>query len=243
VVLLVAFAFWQGRAANPLLPPRVVLDRNRGGAYLSMLIAASGMFGTFLFLTYYLQQTLGYSPVVTGFAFLPMAGGIALAANLSTIVAMPRVGPKPLAALGMVIAPSINTGTFGVAPQDAGVASATVTVGQQLGASIGTSLLNPIFAGAVSGYVTAHAASARVLGRQALTGLALAHGYDTAFWWTAGLFAGGAVAGGILFRRGPLYQRDAASGSPAGDPPLSPSLNPQTPPTPAAAPGHRIDLI
>jgi hypothetical protein len=82
----------------------------------------------------------------------------------------------------------------------------------------------------------------RVLGRQALTGLALAYGYDTAFWWTAGLFAGGAVAGGILFRRGPLYQRDAASGSPAGEPSLSSSLDPQTPPTPAAAPGHRIDL-
>ena len=68
VALLIAFAFWQGRAANPLLPPRVVLDRNRGGAYLSMLIAFAGMFGVFLFLTYYLQQTLGYSPVVTGFA-------------------------------------------------------------------------------------------------------------------------------------------------------------------------------
>ncbi|HJY96816.1 MAG TPA: MFS transporter, partial [Streptosporangiaceae bacterium] len=59
VALLIVFALWQGRAPNPLLPPRVVLDRNRGGAYLSMLIAASGMFGTFLFLTYYLQQTLG----------------------------------------------------------------------------------------------------------------------------------------------------------------------------------------
>src|ERR1700733_1080103 len=175
------FAVWQGRAANPLLPPRVVLDRNRGGAYASMLIASVGMFGTFLFLTYYLQQTLGYSPVVTGVAFLPIAGGIATAANISTIVLMPRVGPKPLVAtgmlvaagaagwfaqlggptgyvqgvvgpliltgigLGMVIAPSINTGTFGVAPQDAGVASASVTVGQQLGASIGTSLLNTIF--------------------------------------------------------------------------------------------------
>ena len=62
VVLGVAFAAWQGRAAHPLLPPRVVLDRNRGGAYLSMLIAGAGLFGTFFFLTYYLQQTLGYSP-------------------------------------------------------------------------------------------------------------------------------------------------------------------------------------
>ena len=64
--LAIAFALWQGRAAHPLLPPRVVLDRNRGGAYLSFFIAAAGMFGIFLFLTYYLQQTLGYSPLVTG---------------------------------------------------------------------------------------------------------------------------------------------------------------------------------
>jgi hypothetical protein len=49
-----------------------VLDRNRGGAYLSILIAGSGMFGIFLFITYYLQQTLGFSPVTTGLAFLPM---------------------------------------------------------------------------------------------------------------------------------------------------------------------------
>ena len=69
-----------------------------------MLIAAAGMFGIFLFLTYYLQHTLGYSPVVTGFAFLPIAGGIAVAANLSTIVLMPRVGPKPLVAIGMLAA-------------------------------------------------------------------------------------------------------------------------------------------
>ena len=257
VALLIVFAFWQGRAPNPLLPPRVVLDRNRGGAYLSMFIAASGMFGTFLFLTYYLQQTLGYSPVVTGFAFLPIAGGIATSANISTIVLMPRVGPKPVVAtgmlvaagaavwfaqlgahtgyvggvlgplimtgvgLGMVIAPSINTGTYGVAPQDAGVASASVTVGQQLGASIGTSLLNTIFASAVTSYIAAHVASARLIGRQALAGLALAHGYDTAFWWTAGILAGGSIVAAILFRPGPLLSRNTPPagqvGNQAGD--------------------------
>ena len=252
VVLLVVFAIWQGRAASPLLPPRIVLDRNRGGAYASMLIASSGMFGVFLFLTYYLQQTLAYSPVVTGFAILPIAGGIAIAANLSTIVLMPRIGPKPLVAtgfvvaagamtwfaqlgphtayvdgvlgpliltgagLGMVIAPSINTGTFGVAPSDAGVASATVTVGQQLGASIGTSLLNTIFASAVASYLTLHVASARLIGRQALLGQALAHGYDVAFWWVAGIFAGGAIVGGLLFRRGPLRRDDGQVQQDAG---------------------------
>src|SRR5271169_3878331 len=232
VALGAGFAVWQGRAAHPLLPPRVVLDRNRGGAYLSMFIASAGLFGIFLFLTYYLQQTLGYSPLVTGVAFLPISAGLILASNLSTIVLMPRFGPRPLVGLGMlaaaggaawlaqlgphsgyatgvlgpiilaavglglVIAPVINTGTFGVAPQDAGVASATVTVGQQLGASIGTSLLNTIFAGAVASYLTAHLASARIIGRQALTGLALVHGYDTTFWWTAGILAVGAVLGG-----------------------------------------------
>jgi len=62
----------------------------------------------------------------------------------------------------MVIAPVINTGTFGVAPQDAGEASATVTVGQQLGASIGTTLLSTIFASAVTSYIATHLATARL---------------------------------------------------------------------------------
>ena len=247
VALGVAFAIWQGRAAHPLLPPWVVLDRNRGGAYASMLTGTAGMFGIFLFLTYYLQQTLGYSPLVTGFAFLPMSGGLIFMANLSTIVLMPRFGPKPLIAfgmlaasggtawlaqlgphtgytadvlgplilagigLGMVIATGINSGTFDVAPKDAGVASATVTVGQMLGASVGTSLLNTIFAAAVSSYFAAHLTAAQLIGRQALTGLALAHGYDTAFWWTTGIFATGAVIGGVLLRRGPLDQKRTPS--------------------------------
>jgi len=96
VVLLAVFAAWQGRAAHPLLPPRVVLDRNRGGAYLSMFIAAAGLFGIFLFLTYYLQQTLGYSPLVTGFAVLPMSVGLIVMANLSapTLSAAARQEPE-----------------------------------------------------------------------------------------------------------------------------------------------------
>jgi MFS family permease len=102
--LLAVFAAWQARAAHPLLPPRVVLDRNRGGAYLSMFIASVGLFGIFLFLTYFLQQTLGYSPLVTGVAVLPLSAGLIVASNLSTIVLMPRFGPKPLVASGMLAA-------------------------------------------------------------------------------------------------------------------------------------------
>ena len=153
-------------------------------------------------------------PLVAG-GMLAAAGGAAWLAQLGphTGYGAGVVGPLILAAvgMGMVIAPSISTGTFGVAPQDAGVASATVTVGQQLGASIGTSLLNTIFTAAVASYLAAHLASARLIGRQALNGLALAHGYDTAFWWTAGTFAAGAVISGALFRNGPLRPTSAPS--------------------------------
>jgi len=76
-----------------------------------------------------------------------------------------------------------------------------------LGGSVGTSLLNTIFAAAVTSYLTAHLAAARLSGRHALTGLALAHSYDIAFWWIAGIFAGGAVICGALLRRGPLNQK------------------------------------
>jgi len=243
VVLLALFAFWQSKAASPLLPPRIVADRNRSGAYFSILVASCGMFAMFLFLTYILQQSLDYTPVVTGLAFLPFTGAIALGSNVSNIVLMPRIGPKPIAptglviatgsmiwfsqfgvhtgyargivgplimfgvGMGMVIATSINSGTYGVAPRDAGVSSATVTVGQQLGASIGTSLLNTIFASAVASYLIASHARPTA----ALTALALTHGYDTAFTWIAGLFAAGAVVSALLFRAGPLRRQGDSS--------------------------------
>ncbi len=246
VALLAGFAWRQAQAAQPLLPLRIVLNRNRGGAYLTMLIAASGMFGVFLFLTYYLQQTLRFSPVITGVAFLPMIACMVLCTNISNIVLMPRTGPRPLIIFGMlmsatalalltriglhsnyasavlpslvllgvglgsVFAPVINTATFGVPPQDAGVASATVNTGQQLGGSIGTSLLNSIFATATAAYVAAHIGPATLVhGRPSpqLIGLAAIHGYTTGFWWSAAIFAGGAIVGGTLMRWGPLTRQ------------------------------------
>src|SRR6516165_2538670 len=255
VALLAVFAFWQTRAASPLLPPRVVLDRNRGAAYLAVLIVGAGMFGIFLFLIYYLQQTLGYSPVVSGVAFLPLIAMVVLSANLSNVVLLPRLGPKPLVPAGMLlaagglvwltrigvhssyasavlgplmlaglgfgftIAPSMNTGTFGVAPQDAGVASATLNTGQQIGGSIGVALLNTIFASAVARYLASHLSPATMVhGRPALslTGMSLIHGYTTAFWVAAAIFTAGAVICGTLFRSGPLRATTAAAATPAG---------------------------
>jgi len=252
VALLAVFAFWQTRAASPLLPPRVVLDRNRGAAYLAVLIAGAGMFGIFLFLTYYLQQTLHYSPVVSGVAFLPMIAMVVVSANLSNVVLLPRLGPKPLVTVGMLlaagslvwltrigvhssyasavlgplmttglgigftIAPSMNTGTFGVAPQDAGVASATLNTGQQIGGSVGTSLLNTIFASAVAHYLTSHLSPATLVhGHPApsLVGMSLIHGYTTGFWVAAAIFGAGAVICGTLLRSGPLRAPEPAAPS------------------------------
>jgi EmrB/QacA subfamily drug resistance transporter len=102
-VLLVAFLAWELRAKNPLLPMRIILDRNRGGSYLVFLLTGAGLFAMFLFLTYYFQITLGYSPLRSGFAFLPFSGGIILTAGLVAHL-LPRVGPKPLMVPGMVMA-------------------------------------------------------------------------------------------------------------------------------------------
>jgi predicted MFS family arabinose efflux permease len=104
VVLLAAFAVIQTRAKHPLLPLRVVTDRNRGGAYLAVLAVGAGMFGVFLFLTYYLQQTLGFSPVETGLAFLPMVAILAVTAGIAQTRILPKTGPRPLIALGMLVA-------------------------------------------------------------------------------------------------------------------------------------------
>ncbi|MCU1480558.1 MAG: family efflux transporter permease subunit [Subtercola sp.] len=102
-VLLVAFVLWQRMAKHPLLPLAVVLDRNRGASFLSVLIAGAGMFGIFLFVTYYLEVSLHYSPIQTGTAFLPMIVMLVIAAQLSTNIFVPRFGPKVMVPTGMVI--------------------------------------------------------------------------------------------------------------------------------------------
>ena len=102
--LLGAFVLLQARGRQPLLPLRVVLDRDRGGSFLAMGISGIGVFGVFLFLTYYLQRTLGFSPVQTGLAFLPMMGAIVTSATLMSTRVLPRTGPRPLVPTGMLMA-------------------------------------------------------------------------------------------------------------------------------------------
>jgi EmrB/QacA subfamily drug resistance transporter len=104
IVLLAAFVLVERRVAHPLLPLRIVLNRFRGGAYLAIGLSATGMFGIFLFLTYYLQEILHYSPVITGVAFLPMVAALMVSSTTSSGVLMPRFGPRPLVPAGLVVA-------------------------------------------------------------------------------------------------------------------------------------------
>ena len=229
-VLLAMFVAIQRRVAHPLLPLRVVADRNRGASFLAIATASAGLFGLFLFLTFYLQNTKGLTALETGLAFLPLSFSIAPTIGIVSIRVLPRTGPRHLvpaglltAALGMALltrigvdtayashvlpsliligvgfgltlAPSFATATSGVPAHDAGVASAMVNTSQQIGGSIGTALLSTLAVSATTDFVTDRGPAPEVL-RQAAV-----HGYTTAFWWAAGIFAVGALVCGSMLR-------------------------------------------
>jgi EmrB/QacA subfamily drug resistance transporter len=218
VVLLVAFVVWERRARNPMLPLRVVLDRNRGGSFLVFLFVGAALFAMFLFLTYYFQVNLGYTPLKAGFAFLPFSLGIIIAAGFVSQL-LPRVGPRALmtqidqdssywvlvfpamvimsVGLAGVFIPAASTSLIGVESHDAGVASATLNTSQQIGGSLGTALLNTVFAGAVTAYFTTNPPTSPGEAEQTLP-LAFLHGYHVAFFWGAALFACALIASIVL---------------------------------------------
>jgi MFS family permease len=99
VVLLVSFVLIEMRSSRPLLPMRVLADRNRWGAYLIMLCVGTGLFGLFFFLSIFLQTVLGYSAIQTGFAYLPFPVGLVTASAVASQL-VPRVGPRPLILVG-----------------------------------------------------------------------------------------------------------------------------------------------
>ncbi|MEV0640166.1 MFS transporter [Streptomyces sp. NPDC050619] len=105
-VLLTAFVWWQARAPMPLLPLHIVKDRNRAGCFLTMGLAVIGMFGLFLFMTYYLQVILGYSPVKTGLAFLPLTAAIVIGSTQISARLLNHTAPRMLMVPGMLLASS-----------------------------------------------------------------------------------------------------------------------------------------
>ncbi len=241
-LLLIAFAVSQVRTSHPLLPMRVVLDRNRGGSYLAIFTVGVAMFGIFLFLTYYLQQTLGFSAVSSGLAFLPLVGALVTTAQVGTNVLSRLLGPRWIvgpgvliasagmwmltrldlhssyaggvlpsllvfgAGLGLTMSSAMSNATARVQTADAGVASATANTGQQIGGSIGTSLLNTIAATAGANYATTHPAA---LAPTALLAQATLHSYTVVFTVAAAILLGGALVTGALLRPRPTPEDPA----------------------------------
>jgi EmrB/QacA subfamily drug resistance transporter len=217
-LLLTAFVLIERRVKHPLMPLHIVWARARGGSYVALLVTGAGIFAVFLFLTYFLQQNLAFSPLKTGLAFLPLTVVLVITSTTVQTRVIQHTGVKPLVLLGMalgvvgmllltqltptssygtgvlpgllvigvamgcIFAPTFSAATLGVAPNEAGIASAMVNTSQQIGGSIGTSLLSTIYATAVTGYVTAH------LHVRGLASAAQVHGDTTAFWWATGIF-------------------------------------------------------
>jgi MFS family permease len=104
-ILLTAFFVIESKVKNPMLPLRVLEDRNRAGSYLGSLSIGAGLFSMFLFLGLFFQVVLQYSPLRSGFAFLPFTGGIILAAGISSNL-LPKFGPRPLMIPGLLVSAS-----------------------------------------------------------------------------------------------------------------------------------------
>ncbi|MFZ1062605.1 MAG: MFS transporter [Acidimicrobiales bacterium] len=103
VFVLWLFVLWQRRASHALLPLRILWQRTRGGSLISLFITSIGMFGVSLFLAYYMQVTLGFSPLRTGLAFLPLVASLALSAFVASARLLAKTGPRPLIPAGMVL--------------------------------------------------------------------------------------------------------------------------------------------
>ena len=238
-VLVAVFGWWQSRAGHPLLPLRVLLDRDRGASFAILGISGAGMFGVFLFLTYYLQLSLHYTPVKTGLGFLPMIGALMVAAQLATNSLLPKFGPRPIVPLGMALA---GAGMAWLTTLDlnsayaANVLPPLIVIGFGLGLvmptvmSVATYGVDARDAGVASAMVNTMQQVGGSIGTALLNTLAATaatnyvsshgpgksslaqaalHSYATAYWWSAGFFAVGTVLAVLMFRGGRPEQAPA----------------------------------
>jgi EmrB/QacA subfamily drug resistance transporter len=230
VILIAIFVAIESRSSSPLLPLRIILDRNRGGAYLTSMLVGVGLFGSFLFLTLYLQNVLHYTPLKAGFASLPVTVGVLISAAAASNL-MPKVGAKPLMIIGPILAavgifilrfididtsfwahlmpaqvllglglgftfvPLSSLALVGVPEHDAGAASAALNATQQVGASLGTALLNTIATSAIAAYLAAHAPPNPETALRAQV-----DGYSHAFTWAAGLILAAGVIAAVFIK-------------------------------------------
>jgi EmrB/QacA subfamily drug resistance transporter len=245
VALLAAFIAIEHRSEHALLPLWIVTNRNRGGALLAILTMTIGMFGVFLFLTYYLQQTLGYSPVKTGLAFLPMIAVLIATSTTSSTVLLPRFGARLLvptglflAAIGMVLFTGLDThSTYAthvlpgllILGVGIGLVSAPAMNTATLGidgpdAGVGSATVNTAqqvggsLGTALLNTIATTATTTYLAGKTAspaMAAQATVHGYTTAFWSAAATFAAGAMLCGLLLRSGAPALEPAVELAPA----------------------------
>ncbi|MFI5784019.1 MFS transporter [Nocardia sp. NPDC051570] len=224
VVLLAVFLVSQTRVANPILPLRILMDRTRTGAYLAMFILGIGMFAIFLFLIYYLQLNLRYSPIRAGIAFLPMVAAIIIASTTAPTLLLPRLGAKITVGSGFVLsAAGMATLTrIGLKSQYvSGILPGLLLFGLGMGAVISVALhgssagVDQADTGIASAMVNmaqqvggaigiallstiAVTAQTEYLEGRELTPIVQAqaqiHSYTTTFWWATAIF----VIGGLI---------------------------------------------
>ncbi len=263
LVLIAAFAVAERRSSHPLLPLRVILDRTRGGSYVAVGITGIAIFGVFLFLTYYLQEVKGYSPVTSGLAFLPMIGCILLSSNVSSIVTLPRFGPRVLITTGMLLGAGGLTYLTRLTVSSSylgGILPALLVMGLGFGMifapaiNTATAGVRREDSGVASALVNTMQQVGGSIGTSALSTIALTaatsylaahhtaplaptiaatHGYTTAFAVSAGVFGLGVILAIVLL---PSRQRLAdlrAAATAAEAPPPAPAA---PAPAPAAAP-------
>jgi EmrB/QacA subfamily drug resistance transporter len=248
-ILLAVFFSIETRTSQPITPLHMFADRNRAGAYAVMLSLAAALFGMFFFLTLFVQDVLGYSPLRAGFAFLPVSAAI-IGASQFAARSLPRIGPRRLmtagavlgtvgiawltqisvtsdyltgilgpmlvfgVGMGLLFVPLTIVAVSGVAPHEAGAASSLLSVMQQVGGSLGLSILVTAF-GTASRNEAAFQVARLLRGgpREAqlqlqqtgqlpgpLADQVLAHGISTAFQFAV-LFAGLALAVALLVVR------------------------------------------
>ena len=102
-VLLLAFVGIEIRTAEPLLPLDIIRDRARAGAYAAMALAGASVFSLFLFLTFFPQNDLHFTPLLTGVSFLPFTASVILAATINQTRVLPRLGARPVVFGGSVL--------------------------------------------------------------------------------------------------------------------------------------------
>jgi len=241
-LLLVGFVVLQKVDRHPLIPLRVLADRNRGAAYLTLLLGQAGVFALFLFLTYYFQGVLGYSPIKTGVGFLPMMVTVAVVATLTQSVLVQYL------TIRVIVAAGLTTGGAGAAlltQADVGSAYAAwvlpglILVGTGIGSAIvsavalGQQGVDPRDAGSAGAVNNVSQQVGAALGIAVISTFAATatnhylthhgstaavnatvHGFSVGYWWAAGVFWAGAVICGALIRGGTRFNEEAGRPEP-----------------------------